>query len=88
MKKSLELKIDLNCKDKCGNTCFHDACDFGCFKIVDMMIDHSESLELDLKAKNSDGKTGYQLAKPRGATYLSPVHLNLDLGSLHLMKHL
>ena len=71
MKKSLELKIDLNCKDKCGNTCFHDACDFGCFKIVDMMIEHSESLELDLKAKNSDGKTGYQLAKARGATYIA-----------------
>ena len=34
------------------------------------MIEHSDSLELDLKAKNSDGKTGYQLAKARGATYL------------------
>ena len=67
MKKSLELKIDLNCKDKC----FHAACEFGCFKIVDMMIEHSDSLELDLKAKNSDGKTGYQLAKARGATYIA-----------------
>ena len=69
MKKSLELKIDLNSKCKWGNnTSFHTACEVGCFKIVDMMIEQSESLELDLKALDSDDKTGYQLAKERGHT--------------------
>ena len=28
-----------------------------------MMIEQSEFLELDLKAKDDDGKTGYQVAK-------------------------
>ena len=30
-----------------------------------MMIEKSESLELDLKAKNNDNKTGYQLAEAK-----------------------
>ena len=33
-----------------------------------MMIEQSESLELDLKAEDSHGKTGYQWAKGRGKT--------------------
>ena len=32
------------------------------------MIEWSESLELDLKAEDRDGKTGYQLAKYHGRT--------------------
>ena len=31
-----------------------------------MMIEQSEFLELDLKAEDRDGKTGYQLAKDHG----------------------
>jgi ankyrin repeat protein len=73
-------KIDLNMKDEDGDTAFHLACwracwpvdsrteELGKIKIVDMMIEQSVSLELDLKAKNNDDKTGYQLAKEEGAT--------------------
>ena len=62
MKKSSELKIDLNIKDNSGRTAFHLACMNGRVRIVDMMIEQSESLELDLKAEDCDGKTGYQFA--------------------------
>ena len=57
----------MNSKGKWGNTSFHNACECGHFRIVEMMIEHSESLELDLKAKDSHGKTGYQLAKANGS---------------------
>ena len=33
-----------------------------------MMIEQSVSLELDLKAKNNENKTGYQLAKENFTT--------------------
>ena len=36
---------------------------YGHIRIVEMMIEQSESLELDLKAKDSDGQTGYQRAQ-------------------------
>ena len=42
--------------------------ELGKIKIVDMMIEQSVSLELDLKAKNNENKTGYQLAKEKGRT--------------------
>ena len=64
IKNSSELKIDLNSKDNCYSwTAFHLASRRGHIKIVDMMIEQSESLELDLQAEDSDGKTGYQMAK-------------------------
>ena len=63
MKKSLELKINLKNKDRYGYTAFHLACQNGHIRIVDMMIEQSKSLELDLKAEDSDGQTGYQRAK-------------------------
>ena len=34
----------------------------GNVRIVKIVIEKSESLELDLKAKNNNNKTGYQLA--------------------------
>ena len=69
-------KIDLNMKDIDGNTSFHLACswthsrtiELGKIKIVDMMIEQSESLELDLKAVDRHGKTGYQFANVRQNT--------------------
>ena len=63
MKNSSELKIDLNTADNCGLTAFHLACRNGRIRIIDMMIEQSEFLELDLKAEDRDDKTGYQLAK-------------------------
>jgi hypothetical protein len=41
---------------------------FGHIRIIDMMIEQSESLELDLRAKNKSNRTGYQLAKVNGRT--------------------
>ena len=69
MKNSVNLKIDLNARDKYGNTAFHYACMFGRKETVKMMIENSESLKLDLKAKNNDGKTAYQAAVRFGAIH-------------------
>ena len=66
MKNSSEVKIDLNSKSNNGRTAFHLACWKGHIKIVEMMIELSESHELDLKAEDHDGKTGYQVAKYHG----------------------
>ena len=68
MQNASKLEIDLNMKNNLGETAFHIACNFGKVKIVDMMIEWSESLELDLKAKNNNNQTGYQLAIQRGKT--------------------
>ena len=36
--------------------------------IVELMLDKADALQLDLTAKNSDGKTGFQVAQSRGCT--------------------
>ena len=41
---------------------------WGRTNIVDMMINNSESLKLDLTARDNDGKTGFQLAQDEGKT--------------------
>ena len=46
-----------------GRTALHRACITGHIRIVEMMIEQSESFELDLKAEDSQGRTGYQLAR-------------------------
>ena len=68
MNNSSRLLIDLNIKDSRGKTAFHRACLFGHIKIVDKMIEQSESLELDLKAVDKNGKTGYQVAEVNDKT--------------------
>ena len=64
---SIELDIDLNGKifDPAydGWTAFHLACFFGKTDIVKIMIDNSESLKLDLTAKDKNKQTGFQLAQ-------------------------
>ena len=42
-----------------------------------MMIEQSESLELDLKAKDSEGKTGYQRAKENAKYHRKTDFVNL-----------
>ena len=72
LKNSSNTKIDLNIKDDEGLTPFHYVCKEGrdgskkledCIRIVDMMIEQSEYVNLDLKAKDNNGRTGYQLAQ-------------------------
>ena len=53
----------MNIKDRYGRTAFHTACSRGHVRIVDIMIEQSESLELDFKAKDKFGETGYQSAR-------------------------
>ena len=47
-------------------TAFHLACFEGYTSIITMMISKSESLKLDLTARDNDGKTGFQLAQDEG----------------------
>ena len=68
MRSSSKLKIDLNTTDNCGLTAFHLACRNGHIRIIGVMIEWSESLELDLKAVDRHGKTGYQFANVRQNT--------------------
>jgi ankyrin repeat protein len=58
MQNSSTLEIDLNIKMM--------ARQLSTLLILEMMIEQSDAVELDLKAKNNDNKTGYQLAKEEG----------------------
>ena len=69
MKNSARFNIELNAKDNFfGWTAFHYACLYGYTSIVDMMINNSESLKLDLTARTKRGNTGFQLAQDWGHT--------------------
>ena len=66
MKISAKFNIELNAKDIYGDTAFHDACKIGNTCIVDMMINNSEPLKLDLAARNDRDETGFQFAQQFG----------------------
>ena len=58
--------LKFNLTGICGQTGFHLACVAGHTKVVEMLIDKSESLKLDLKVKDIQGYTGFQLAVKHG----------------------
>ena len=64
--KSANLKIDLNARNRYGQTAFHYACHRGRRDIVAMMIEHAESLKLNFKIKDMIGETAFQIAKNYG----------------------
>ena len=55
-------KFDLSQKNVYYQTGFEFACLGGHTKIVEMLIDVSETLKLDLTSKNIHGLSGYELA--------------------------
>ena len=65
MKNSVEFNINLNAKDFLGRTAFHWLCSRTSIpsRLVQMMIDNSEAIKLDLSSRDNSGVTGYFLAK-------------------------
>ena len=64
VKKSKELKINLNVKeDLVGWTPFHMACAYGQQNIVSMMTKNVTyfNVNLNLRAKDKEGRTGFQI---------------------------
>ena len=69
--RSNKQTFDLSLKTKDAETGFHFACRAGHTKIVEMLIDVSETLKLDLASKNitvENAYTGFQLADIYGET--------------------
>ena len=69
--RSNKQTFDLSLKTKDAETGFHFACRAGHTKIVEMLIDVSETLKLDLASKNitvENAYTGFQLADAYGET--------------------
>ena len=62
MKKSWELKIDLNQKDISGRTAFHLSCQEGHSGIAKMIMNNSSKLKIDLNTKHTGGRTAFMLA--------------------------
>ena len=60
------FNINLKALESNGRTAFHLACFDDRKIIVEMMIENAETLEIDLTAKDKDGKTGFQLAEEHG----------------------
>ena len=58
----MELDIDLNIKDRIGETGFHLACIKGKTSIVEMIIDNAESSNIDLSITTWKRKTAFQIA--------------------------
>ena len=62
MKKSKELRINLNVKeDLVGWTPFHLACVYGQQHIVSMMTKNATDFNFDLRSKDKEGRTGFQI---------------------------
>ena len=69
--RSNKQTFDLSLKTKDAETGFHFACRAGHTKIVEMLIDVSETLKLDLASKNitvENAYTGFQMADAYGET--------------------
>ena len=57
--KSTDFNIDLNGKNEDGKTAFHNVCQYGHPKIVEMLIHKSTEFNIDLNTKDEeDGMTG------------------------------
>ena len=65
MEKCIEFNIDLNAKCR-GRTAFHWVCMNNQSKIVELLIQNSN--KIDLTAKNRCGQTGFQVAVSFGKT--------------------
>ena len=63
---SVDFNIDLNAKDKKGNTAFITACLKWTPEVAEVLIDNSVDCNIDLNAKDNCNKTGFQLAKRFG----------------------
>ena len=57
--------IDLNAKDKYGNTAFHLACNFGEVSSVEKILKFAQAhpQKIDLTIRNALGKTGLERAE-------------------------
>ena len=74
IEKSNELNIDLNAKNKEGQTGFHISCYQGYdghLEIVKMLIQKSDEIKLELNAKDKAGHTAFHLACKDGAIGLA-----------------
>ena len=68
IRKSVELNIDLNAKDRHGKNGYHYACESGHVKIVELLIKNSVECNINLNAKDrgDSGRTGFHFACSSG----------------------
>ena len=59
MKKSKELKVDLNKRDNSRRTAFHLACEEGHSDIATLIMKNSSKLKINLNTKHSGGGTAF-----------------------------
>ena len=76
-----ELKNPQNLRDV---TLFHLACEFGHYKIADMLVQKSAQFNIDLHAENNDGKIALELA--RGKPVLELIEMMYDDNDLPKKK--
>ena len=61
--KSVDIDIGLNYQDKSGRTALHVACENGQLKIVELFLQKSSKLNIDLNAEDNKGMTPMDYAE-------------------------
>ena len=57
MENVADLRIDLNTKDNCGSTAFHDACGLSHANVVKIIMENAAALSIDLNIEGEQKKS-------------------------------
>ena len=76
MKKSRELKIDLNRSNNGGLSAFHLSCQEGNSNVAKMIMNNSSKLKIDLNIKDTGGETAFHLACSGGHSQIAEIMIN------------
>ena len=76
LKKSLEVTIDLNRRNKSGLTPFHLACQYGHSEIAEMLINNPFHPKIYLNIKDSLGTTAFHYACMEGHSKIAEIIIN------------
>ena len=91
MENVADLRIDLNTKDNCGSTAFHDACGLSHANVVKIIMENAAALSIDLHMKNNCGMSGFDIASNAGWTDVAKIFCLMEktspLRSIDLNKN-
>ena len=94
------MNIDLNAKDKYGQTAFISSCKNGHVKIAKMIVQKTSEFNIDLNAKDRNDKTAFNVAceyknskvakmlAQKSAKFHIDLNVKMKMGGLVFIGHL